>query len=310
MIQQQPLSFSIIIPAYNYANTLEQAINSVLSQLHDNDELIVINDGSLDNTDQVIAGLKLDDICNAHYLKQENRGLAATRNRGVDESKGDYLIFLDADDELADQGLTSLREKLSELKDTAMLIGAHLSVSPDGSERFRSRPNLPADRIQCLQMYLLDDTLPISNGATAMRRNIFSGYRYPEHFRCVEDIPMFAYVLANFDCSTCNQPIARIHKHADSMRNNSTLNQSVGLDLVEETFHPKRLSEDLQHLKTAFLAKRHLELFRTLYLSGNESEALCFYRQALKLDLRQSLKSTYLRKAIKSKLHAIFNTCK
>jgi len=85
---------SVIIPAYNGANYIQQAIESVFTQNYGNWELIIVDDGSTDNTGQVVQqyGHKL------RYFYQENQGVAAARNRGILEAKGELIAFLDQDD--------------------------------------------------------------------------------------------------------------------------------------------------------------------------------------------------------------------
>src|SRR5712672_3063531 len=85
---------SIIIPAYNQARFLGVAIESALRQTFSDLEVIVIDDGSTDQTRQVAAGFG-DRI---RYIHQDNTGLPGARNRGIRESSGEYLCFLDSDD--------------------------------------------------------------------------------------------------------------------------------------------------------------------------------------------------------------------
>lgn len=85
---------TVVIPCYNGARYLGQAIDSVLNQTYSDYEIVVVDDGSTDATAQVVAGYG-DKV---RYLYQENQGLPAARNRGVASSTGDYLTFLDADD--------------------------------------------------------------------------------------------------------------------------------------------------------------------------------------------------------------------
>ena len=87
---------SIIIPAYNQARFLAKAIESALGQTHSDLEVIVVDDGSPDNTAEVAA--RFDGSQNFKYVRQANTGAAGARNRGIRESTGDYLCFLDADD--------------------------------------------------------------------------------------------------------------------------------------------------------------------------------------------------------------------
>ncbi len=86
---------SVIIPSYNHAKYLGYALESVLAQVFSNWEAIVINDGSTDNTREVVAQFTDPRIC---YIYQKNQGLAAARNSGICAAQGKYLSFLDADD--------------------------------------------------------------------------------------------------------------------------------------------------------------------------------------------------------------------
>lgn len=85
---------SVIIPAYNGSRYIQQAIESVFTQTYPNWELIIVDDGSTDNTQQVVQqyGQKL------RYFYQENQGVAAARNRGILEAQGELIAFLDQDD--------------------------------------------------------------------------------------------------------------------------------------------------------------------------------------------------------------------
>lgn len=86
---------SVIIPAYNSEKTLLQTVDSVLNQTYQNLELIVINDGSTDNT---LAQLETVEDSRLKVFSYQNGGLATARNRGIERASGDYLTFIDADD--------------------------------------------------------------------------------------------------------------------------------------------------------------------------------------------------------------------
>jgi glycosyltransferase involved in cell wall biosynthesis len=87
--------FSIIIPTYNRANLLSKAIQSVIEQTFSNWELIIVDDGSTDNTKEVVSTFK--DI-GIRYIYQTNQERSAARNNGTNHSKGQYICFLDSDD--------------------------------------------------------------------------------------------------------------------------------------------------------------------------------------------------------------------
>lgn len=88
---------SVIIPAYNRANTITRAINSVLNQTYRNFEIIIVDDGSLDNTKQFVESIKDKRIV---YIRHScNKGGSASRNTGIKIANGQYVAFLDSDDE-------------------------------------------------------------------------------------------------------------------------------------------------------------------------------------------------------------------
>lgn len=128
---------SVIIPAYNCERYLGEAIESVLSQDHRPLELIVVNDGSTDNT-ETIAGRYGDRII---YIGQENRGPAAARNRGLQISRGEVIGFLDADDLWSENKLSLQLTRLAEDRSVEIVIGlsqpTKLQADKDGKAIFQ-----------------------------------------------------------------------------------------------------------------------------------------------------------------------------
>src|SRR6266481_218476 len=100
---------SVVIPCYNHAQFLAHAIESVLAQSYSNFELIVVDDGSTDDTAEVVKRYPP-----VRYVYQENAGLSAARNTGLRQSRGEFIAFLDADDRLLplalETGINCMRE--------------------------------------------------------------------------------------------------------------------------------------------------------------------------------------------------------
>lgn len=290
---------SVVIPAYNYAKTLSRAAESVLNQLDEHCELLIIDDGSTDDTPAVIALLEQSYPQRFRAVRQKNAGLSAVRNRGIDMARGDYLVFLDADDELTDHALGNLIEHITQNPQTRLVIGGHVSVHPDGRIVEYLPDTLPSTGFERLLAYLLEKKLRVCNGACAMHREVFAVGRYPEQFRNAEDIPVFAQVLAGYPCTLVGVMLARIHKHSDSLRHNLSYDREVGDRLVAEVFDSGRLPVHMQGLRRQFAAQRYLSLFRTCAAAGESQVAKTYYRQAIKTDWRAILRGSYTRKAIK-----------
>ena len=89
---------SIIVPIYNTAKYLEACLNSIKNQTYENLEIILVDDGSTDNTLEIINDKLSASKINHKIIHQENKGVSSARNRGIAESCGDYIVFVDADD--------------------------------------------------------------------------------------------------------------------------------------------------------------------------------------------------------------------
>ena len=112
---------SVIMPAYNSSKYIGEAINSVIDQEHQNWELIVINDGSTDDTEEKVLQFKDSRI---KYFKQVNRGVAVARNLGLQEMSGDFFCFLDADDTYYKASLSSRLKVFNESDGICFVDGA------------------------------------------------------------------------------------------------------------------------------------------------------------------------------------------
>ena len=132
-------SISVIIPTYNYGRFIADAIHSLLAQTRLPDEIIVIDDGSTDDTAEVVEKFS-DDV---KYIRQENAGVSAARNRGVAKSSGDLIAFLDADDMLEPTALEKQVQKFRDptiglvhcgMREFDSATGATLRIRTDGGD--------------------------------------------------------------------------------------------------------------------------------------------------------------------------------
>lgn len=130
------ITFSIILPVYNKEEFVAQAIESVLNQEYKNLELIVINDGSTDNSLYICEGYKHQDA-RVTIINQENSGLSKSRNVGIEKSNGKYIIFLDADDYLEKNCLSTFINYEEEIED--IFICSFKRIFPNGNSRIFNR---------------------------------------------------------------------------------------------------------------------------------------------------------------------------
>lgn len=119
------IKISIIIPAYNASRYIESCINSMLCQTFSDFEIIVVNDGSKDNTLEILNNLKEKDS-RIKVFSQENQGVSAARNAGIKKAGGEFITFVDADDILLETALEDMLSLMTD--DTDFVVCSHNEV--------------------------------------------------------------------------------------------------------------------------------------------------------------------------------------
>ena len=185
---QYPL-ISVIIPAYNGEKTIARACQSVLTQTYPNVELVVVNDGSTDGTAALLEALAAEHD-NIRVVHQENGGVCAARNAGLNRAAGERICFLDADDELTEKALQTLSETMEDTH-SDIVAGSCLRVRPDGSS-FESPYTLPAETwtwqgLEPLEHSLEDFPATYSVWGKLYRREVIDDIRFVEGRKIHED---------------------------------------------------------------------------------------------------------------------------
>jgi glycosyltransferase involved in cell wall biosynthesis len=167
---------SVVIPAYNYGQYIGEAIESLLSQTEKNWECIVVDDGSTDNTNEVVnAFCRLDNRIN--YIKKINAGLSAARNTGLEQAQGVYIQFLDADDRLEPLKLEQQKRILENNADVDIVYSEVIyfdendSLFPDrNGGNIVWSPNISGDKSVMLAPLLQSNILEL--GTALFRKTI------------------------------------------------------------------------------------------------------------------------------------------
>lgn len=120
-------SFSVVIPVYNKQDHLADTLASVLAQTYLPKEIVVVNDGSTDKSEEIILGFQSPLI---RYIKQENQGAAATRNNGIALAQEDYIALLDADDYWEENFLEEMVKAIREFPDEKVFVSAYKIETP------------------------------------------------------------------------------------------------------------------------------------------------------------------------------------
>jgi glycosyltransferase involved in cell wall biosynthesis len=219
--------FSVIIPVYNGAATLERALDSVLSQSYPAHEIIVVDDGSTDRT-SIIASAYVDQV---HYVYQPNAGVSAARNFGAQIAGGDWLAFLDADDWFYPERLRLHAEWIAEDQTLDFLTGDQEYRRPDKTLIRNSMSSTVAgrrlleraggkNRIMMSQNDLADfveDHFGDTPTLSLPRQTFLDLGGYPTSFRVCEDVNLLIRLIArSHRIGVVCQPLAVYCVHEDS----------------------------------------------------------------------------------------------
>ena len=292
------VAFSVVIPAYNYGHCLERAVKSVLTQDYPHFEVLVIDDGSTDNTLEVMERLVSESAGPLRCLTQRNRGPAATRARGVEETSNEWLIFLDADDELCAGALSAFASSVRAHPQTKLVIAGHYALTEG---KVVSVPPGPVgdDRERNFALYL-NKKIQFSNGASAIHREAFATVDFREELRHTEDMPVFAHLLACYAAVALPEPLLNVHKHPDSRRNDLRAALSVGMELEQQIFENNGLPSWAMAYRKPYRARRALSLLKLADRGGWPDLVQRFYCQALRADPWLALRPRYVRRVIAS----------
>lgn len=182
---------SVIIPLYNKESAVKRSVKSVLIQSYQDFELIIVDDGSTDNSLDVVRRIQDDRIV---IIEQENGGPSKARNTGVKHAKGDWIVFLDADDELLPDALQIMIEATISYPDADLIdfnkylrIGGDLVPQEHPIDGFVKNP---------LRAWYYRMIAP-GCGHSIYRRSFIQEYPYDERMRRYEDANLLVRMLPN-----------------------------------------------------------------------------------------------------------------
>ena len=210
---------SVIIPTYNRANLVDKAIKSVLSQTYQDFEIIVIDDGSTDNTEEIIRGFKDKRV---KYIKKykKNRGISATRNIGIKVARGKYIASLDSDDEwLPDK----LDKQIKILQDGPPELGVVYSNSCYIDESGKNMNKLPKPKK--LEGYIYEDLLGgnyVGTPSTVLiRKECFQQVGlFDDLLNAQADWDMWIRIAKYYRFALIKTPLVRYRLHSNQLSKN------------------------------------------------------------------------------------------
>jgi glycosyltransferase involved in cell wall biosynthesis len=189
MMAHNSILFSIILPTYNRGELLTKAISSVLTQTYTNWELIIIDDGSTDNTAEIVGGLSAKDK-RIKYYYQDNAERSAARNNGITKATGDYVCFLDSDDAFSPEHLFEIEKAIVKNKNNSYIyISLSKTIYSKNVTEEKSNLVLGANDFETV---LLNAITP---GQICVAKNVIQNCLFNTNITISEDTELFFRLL-------------------------------------------------------------------------------------------------------------------
>lgn len=269
------MKFSVIIPLYNKEHYVKKTIESVLRQTCLDYEIIVVDDGSIDRSLEIAQSVKSEKI---HIITQKNQGVSVARNTGIENAKGTYIAFLDADDEWRENYLETIDELTSNYPQSDIFVTAYAVNMGNGKINYSTQLS---PETGCLESYWL--TLAkgydfVWTSATAIRRQaLIDAGKFRPGEKIGQDLDMWARIAKNNPKVAYSSKVCVNYNRAAEANARTRVKiaraEAFIQDLEEEMKNPERTPEELDSIQCKYDKKMTVYIF-TCILAGDKKQSL------------------------------------
>jgi len=211
---------NVIIPSFNASKYIAEAIESVLRQSYKKYDITVVDDGSTDNTAEILKlyGNKV------RYIFQTNRGPSSARNRGITSGQGSHVAFLDADDVWMENKLERQMELFRKKPQLGMVWSSVYWIDEKGNISRQSAAKKYERKDDLIQDLLVRNVVSGSSSGVVIRRECFSSVGlFDETLRGSEDRDMWLRITKRYETELLNEPLVKLRYHSGSATRNIEL---------------------------------------------------------------------------------------
>lgn len=251
--------FSIVIPLFNKANYIAKTINSVLNQTYNEFELIVVDDGSTDNSYNIVKEIKDPRIL---LLKKENGGASSARNLGIKNSHFDYIALLDGDDLWKSNFLEEMNELIIAYSDDLFFASNFLFIKDSKALKSKVKVDIEKDKSGYLNYYksfYKAKYSPVCSSAVVFKKELFNKFKFRENLKSGEDLFLWIQFALHNKLVYLNKEIAYYNHDVDAQ------NRALGKIYKKENTYRFFLDE-FEEEKSNFFLKKLLDYIRTANL--------------------------------------------
>lgn len=269
---------SVIIPLYNKENEIQRAIRSVLAQTIPDFEVIVVNDGSTDNS--LEQAQKIADP-RVRIISQENQGVSSARNNGVAKAKSQWIAFLDADDEWHPEFLESLLSLKTQFPNADLLSSSYTNVNSDGTSRLPRTSTLFSENwsgIITNFIEVLNVDSPFNSSSFIVNKhtlNKIGGFKKGIQFG--EDVDIWIRLSLQTKIAYINKPLSIYHKEAENRAcplYGKSLDVIYPVKTMTHFLRSGKIPEFQRQSAIEFIANHNLPIAQSNLYYGNTKKAI------------------------------------
>jgi glycosyltransferase involved in cell wall biosynthesis len=265
---------SVILPTYNRARLLGRAIQSVFAQTYQDFELIVVDDGSTDNTESLVKSFNSEKI---RYIRhRQNKGASAARNTGIQSAKGAYIAFQDSDDEWMPEKLEKQMRAFETAPPEVGIVYTGFFIITTNKREYKPSAEITPKDGNIFSSIIKGEYL-VSPQTIVVKRECFEkAGLFDEHLPAMEDWEMALRLSKHYHFKYINEPLVLYYPQSDSLSRNKSAVIQAYQQVLERYF------EDIKQDKR-LMAKHYLRLGHFLYSNGELSQGRNHFTRSIKL---------------------------
>ncbi len=273
------VKFSVIIPAYNAALYIKNSIDSILNQTFSDFEILVVDDGSIDDTEKIVNIIKDERI---RYIRQSNGGVSSARNTGIRNARGEYVCFLDADDLWKPNHLEVVLNLINKYPGASVFLTGYEILLHDGKSVIRVWPGVENDlQIDNVFKYIFKYGYFISTNSISCKRDSFDVVGVFEvGVKNGEDDDMWYRLFAYYSAAVSSMVTTiYIRENSSATATRVFTNNWPFLGRVNTIMASSEVSEERKAYLKRLLEQRKLSFVRYCIVSGDKKTAWMHMRK-------------------------------
>ncbi|MET4560717.1 glycosyltransferase involved in cell wall biosynthesis [Lysinibacillus parviboronicapiens] len=260
-------SISVVIPTFNAEKFIEKSIMCILNQTVKIDEIIIIDDCSSDQTCEVVKDLLKEHSTIKLVEQKVNQGVSSARNKGIHEATGDWILFLDADDECSENLVETYMVKINEaIEDISAIYSAYYQID-EHSQVISSQ--MKGKRLSAIEGFcdiLIRNPIISPSGVLVKKSRLIEMAGFNTSIKCDEDVDLWVRLLdKNYSIEYIDKPLSFIRRHSNNTTSSMNTSHNAeklimdqyGLDYIKEKLYKRSYTMEKNSLDFALFLIRY-----------------------------------------------------